>query len=86
MVATILIIFPKLHQPQNREVLSLFFSTWPRRAYFVNGPNAAASTAPTSIWPWLSQMDSRDVLASVANIWISKFYQQILSTEASYHI
>jgi len=32
---------------QNRE--DFFFSCWWPRAYFLNGPNAAASTAPTLI-------------------------------------
>jgi len=63
LVATILMIFPKLHQPnkrnhnQNREDFS-FSHPWPWD-YFLNGPNAAASSL---IRHWL--VSGRGVVSS----------------------
>jgi len=51
-------IFPKLYQPEKSQPkyrrLFSFSRPWPTCAYFLNGPNAAASIAPTLIrrWPY----------------------------------
>ena len=56
-VATVLTIFPKLYQPEKsqpkyRRFFFSFFRMWPWAAYFLNGPNVAASIAPTLIRHW----------------------------------